>query len=500
MRLDLLLVPLAYFFVVCIGVGAYLMKKYGSTIHGYIAAGGAFGWLLLMSESVLLPFGVGDTINVSQGTWFLGANIAWFKPFVPIFSLTLLYFAIGPWIATVNRRLGARTSSELLGKAYDPLVRFLHASISSAYLIALCAIEMIGTSLIIMAATGLPRSESLLLAAVLFLIYAIFAGVAQVGFLNLINIVVYYIGVILGFIVLTNFIAPGGGWSMVESAATEIAKYTSFFNPQTGDFLLTLGIPLILGTCGWAAVSHFLQFAFTAKDPKEFKKAHPVAMIINGLGSWIWLLLGFVTLVAPAACFGEYASSIEVARQTGDALGALAVTFQALPSYAMVLLLINVLVASLSTGGYGLWAGAMSFVHDIVVPMFPKMSEKRAINLIRVFFVIFVIIAAWAGNLPSVLVYSFVFAWSLCIPLFIILIAALRWKRNSKAALWTIISSWIVTVIWLLFSPIISQSMPSWLHAPVGAVYPSTIIGIIVYAAITLASRERKPSLLAETH
>ncbi|MDI9619263.1 MAG: hypothetical protein QFX33_00355 [Candidatus Nezhaarchaeota archaeon] len=234
-------------------------------------------------------------------------------------------------------------------------------------------------------------------------------------------------------------------------------------------------------------------------DTKAASPGVPLAIMLNGYGTWLWVLLGFVALLVPAAYFGGYAASISAARQAGDALGALAVTLQALPVYASAFLLINVLVATLSTGGYGIWAGAMSLVYDVLMPLFPKISDKRAINLIRLVFVVGVLLGAYGGNLPSLLVNSFIFAWAMTVPLFIIVTAALKWRRNSRAALWTIISSWLVAILWLIFSPVVNQTLPSWLHPPVGVIYPVTIIGVMVYVALTLVwSKETKPSLLAE--
>lgn len=76
--------------------------------------------------------------------------------------------------------------------------------------------EFYGSAAAISGFTGLDIRICIVFAFVFFIIYVLFSGVMQLAAVNLINLVVYYVGVALALIVLTSVVAHISGWKVAE--------------------------------------------------------------------------------------------------------------------------------------------------------------------------------------------------------------------------------------------------------------------------------------------
>jgi len=259
----------------------------------------------------------------------------------------------------------------------------------------------------------------------------------EIGWLNLVNAIVMYLGLILATIFLA-FKLPGGNYSSVAE------YYTSSGN----DFMLSIyGTPEIffafaLGTTIAVVFSQginqmLMQPCMSADSEKTIRNALWIAAPLNGMFGVFAVVIGLTAKTVP-----EFAA-------LGPKVAATTMLVNYLPPWLAALLLASFLAAILSTFAMTSLTPATIFTVDIYKNLYrPKATEADMARVMRITIVVLAAIAMTvAAFLPPILAaINWLFSW--LVPVFWVFVFGLFWKRSSAVAVATLVAAWVANSAW----------------------------------------------------
>ncbi|MEM1514454.1 MAG: hypothetical protein QXH24_00115 [Candidatus Bathyarchaeia archaeon] len=485
-----LIATLLYFFISLTAIGIYVNRKYIRKSIDYTVASRTMPWWLVMFGAILLPFGVGNSLALSESSWIWGSGVLWWMIVGSGLTLVAAFVGYGRWA----RRLGAETPHEAAGKVFDDRFRILSSAAVTVTTIAIASLEMFACSSIFYALLGLPIEYCVIIAFCLYALYVILGGMLQYSILNFINIFVVYAGLAVGMWQINSWLGPVGGIAGVSSYIEEtMGPWSLHIAPpeMLAPLFACLVIPILLAhTC--AVVPICTQPVLGARSEKEVVKGWLPALLLNGFWGYSWTVVGLIAISVPLFLYGPLSGLISMLRAAGTA-GAVPATLFSLVSAgvpAVTGFFIALMAATISTGGILAITGSTWISVDIVKPFIkPNISDKGLLRLLRALTLCILAISMLGAVIRPFLMGGFIYIFSFSIPVFLVTLYGLGWRRNSTAAATTVIIAWIVSILWVLFGPAIMATLPVWLHPPLGIVYPQSIVSVILYPILTLISR-----------
>lgn len=441
MKFGVLLAVIIYELVTTVGIGLVLAIRSRGRQESFLLAGRDMPAPILGATMALTVLGTAHILGLFENAWYLGAASIWFG-FAHVLLLTIICLTTGQWA----RKLEVCTAPEFIEKIYDRKTRTIVTCVMAAMIWGILTLETQGVGIVISALTGWSIQQASILGAVIGILYVLFAGMNQIGWVNMVNTVVMYLGVIVAVVVL-GFKIPGG-WDSVEQFYASGADKWMLNIMGTPEILLTFGLGV---TCSVAfsqsITQNLMQPALSAKSPDTVKKALLWAAPINGLFCVFTVAMGMA------------AKSLPEFQALGPKMAAPTMIVQLMPDWATAWLLAAFLGAVLSTYAMTSLTPATLFVMDIWVPLFrPNANEAYKANAVRLVLIILAVIALIpAASLPPIVAsISWLFSWM--VPLFWFAIFGLFWKRSTGAILGTLVVAWIANCIWSF------TSLPAMLH------------------------------------
>ena len=417
------------------GIGYWLYRKDIGKVHaeGEFALGGrSLPTPVLAVTLALTVLGAAHILGVFEMTWGMGAAAVWFS-IAHVILLVVVCTTTGLWF----RRLGLTTVPEVLKKFYSAELELLVSCVMAGVIFGILTLEAQGLGIVISSMTGWSIQQAAIVGSIIGIFYVVLAGMKEVGWINLINAVVLYIGVILA----TIFVAmklPGGNFDTVAE----------FYKSNDQEFMLSIfGTPTILSTFALSVTvavvfsqgisQMLLQPAMSAKSEASIRKALWIAAPVNGLFGVFMVVLGLTAKAHP------------VYGQLGPKNASMEMLVGLLPGWLSTILLASFLAAILSTFAMTSLAPATIFSVNIYKNLYdPAADDKRVALVTRITIVVLSIIAMCiAAYLPPILAaITWLFSW--LIPVFWIVIFGFTWKRCQLAALLTLIAAWIANSLW----------------------------------------------------
>lgn len=334
--------------------------------------------------------------------------------------------------------------------------------------------QLVGAGAIIQLLVGIPYEISLIIVGVLMMIYVTLGGMLATSWVQIIKAVLLMgaMLVMLVFILFTfNFNISSIFGAVIDKSGMEFLTPGKLYtNPID---LLSLGITLILGTAG---LSHLLVRFFTVPSAQVARSSVVWGMIIIGSFYFIIALIGFSAhaLVGEETITSAGGGGNMAAPLLGQVLGGGAGTlggelFMAAIS-AVAFATIVAVVAGLVITGAGV------FAHDIYTNVIKRgvVDQKKQFVVARYtalaigIFSIILGLLAKNFNVAQLVTYAFAVGASANLP---VIIFSIYWKRfNTKAAVATMLTGPIVTVLLVLMSPNVMGE---------NAIYPLTNPGIV---------------------
>lgn len=430
-----------YELVVILGCAVWLKikeKKQAAapTDEDFALGGRNMGVIVLAPTIALTVLGSAHITGVFEMSYNMGAIAIWFS-LAHVIMIVVACFGTGLWV----RRLGVVTVPQIIKDMYGPGVAIAISCVMAGQVWGVLTLECQGLGIVVSSLTGWNITQAVIVGGILGILYVVFAGMKQVGAVNVINATIMYIGLIIATIYVAGKL-PGGNFDFIEEAIPNSEGGAEFMLSIFGnaDLMITFAVGNIIAVTFCQSISQMLmQTMMSAKDEKTIKKSVWLAAPLNGMFGVFAVILGLAARALP-----EYS-------QYGAKLAATNMLVDMLPMWIAVLLLAALLAAILSTFAMTALTSATIWVHDIYKGYInPDADEKKLANMTRVLIIVLAAAAlAVSVALPEILnAINWVFAW--IVPVFWIVVFGLFWKRNSKVAGTALAVSWIFNVIWSL--------------------------------------------------
>lgn len=447
MKTGILIAVLAYELIVIGGVGVWLARRERGRVQedgSFALANRSLPVSVVAITLALTVLGTAHILGVFEMAWFLGASAVWFS-LAHVILLVVVCLSTGLWV----RRLGVFTVPELLESFFGGATRLAVSCVMAGVLFGILTVEAQGVGIIFASMTDWSIKQGAVAGVVLGILYVALGGMKEIGWINLINAGVMYIGLILA----TLFLAlklPGGNFDSVSDfylTAGEQHMLSIYATPQ---IMWTFALGTTIAVVFSQSVNQMLlQVAMAAKDEGTIKKALWIAAPLNGLFGVFAVVIGLT------------AKSIPEFSALGPKVASTTMLVSYLPPWLAALLLASFLAAILSTFAIISLSIATIFSMDIYRNLYhPQASEADVTRVTRITIIILGLIVMFvAAYLPPILAaMNWLFSW--LVPVFWIVVFGFLWKRNGAAALTTLICGWLANSVWSF------TSLPSLLKVP----------------------------------
>lgn len=441
MNYGVVIAVVIYELVVILGCAVWLKikeKKQAAapTDEDFALGGRNMGVIVLAPTIALTVLGSAHITGVFEMSYNMGAIAIWFS-LAHVIMIVVACFGTGLWV----RRLGVVTVPQIIKDMYGPGVAIAISCVMAGQVWGVLTLECQGLGIVVSSLTGWNITQAVIVGGILGILYVVFAGMKQVGAVNVINATIMYIGLIIATIYVAGKL-PGGNFDFIEEAIPNSEGGAEFMLSIFGnaDLMITFAVGNIIAVTFCQSISQMLmQTMMSAKDEKTIKKSVWLAAPLNGMFGVFAVILGLAARALPE--YSEY----------GAKLAATNMLIDMLPMWIAALLLAALLAAILSTFAMTALTSATIWVHDIYKGYInPDADEKKLANMTRILIIVLAAAAlAVSVALPEILnAINWVFAW--IVPVFWIVVFGLFWKRNSKVAGTALAVSWIFNVIWSL--------------------------------------------------
>lgn len=465
MDLPLLIGVLAYELIVIVGLGVWLQRSHkpGAAEDEFALAGRDLPVPVVAVTLALTVLGTAHILGVFEMTWMMGAVAVWFS-IAHVILLTFVCLGTGLWV----RRLGVSTVPQLLSRAYGLEVRLLVSCVMAGVLFGILTVEAQGIGIIFATLTDWDIQTGAIVGGVLGIMYVIFAGMREIGWVNLVNAIVMYIGLIVATIFIA-FALPEGGFDTVATFYKESDQASAISIWGTPGLLVNFALVNVVAVVFSQSVNQMLlQPAMSAKSESTIKKALWIAAPVNGLFGVFAVVLALAARAQP-----EFAGLPNAPK-----IGVTTMLIEYLPPWLGALLLASFLAAILSTFAIIALSIATIFTKDIYQSLYaPKATPKQLTFMIRaVILVVASIAIAVASLLPPILAAMiWLFAW--LVPVFWLVVSGIWWKRHSGVAVSTLLIAWAANAAWSF------TSLPALLGFGTGAslnAYVTALVSVVV--------------------
>ncbi|MCI8647224.1 MAG: sodium:solute symporter family protein [Firmicutes bacterium] len=479
MNIGVIVAVVIYELIVILGCAAFLKVKEKKMVaapaagdEDFALGGRNMGVIVLAPTIALTVLGSAHITGVFEMSYGMGAIAIWFS-LAHVIMIVVACFGTGAWV----RRLGATTVPQVIKDMYGPGVAIAISCVMAGQVWGVLTLECQGLGIVISSLTGWDISKAVILGGILGILYVVFAGMKQVGAVNVINATVMYIGLIIATIYVASKL-PGGNFDFIEKALPSSEGGAEFMLSIFGnaDLMITFAVGNVIAVTFCQSISQMLmQTMMSAKDEKTIKKSVWLAAPLNGMFGVFAVILGLAARSIP-----EYAAY-------GAKLAATNMLVDMLPMWMSALLLAALLAAILSTFAMTSLTTATIWTHDIYKGYInPDADEKKLANITRIMIIILALAAlAVSVALPTILnAINWVFAW--IVPVFWIVVFGLFWKRNSKVAGLALAVSWILNVLWSL------TPLPAAIGGFIGGLtnpYVTLIVSLVILIIGNLASK-----------
>lgn len=449
-------------------------KKHAVQKDNFALGGRSLSTWIVGTTIAFTGLGAIHVFGLMEMGFIMGYMAAWF-----IIGQAILMTVVCLFTGPLVRKYECASMAELLSHIFGEKMRLLVGCATAGVIWGFMTLEAQGLGIVFNAFTGYSIGLGIFVGAIISILYVFFAGIKEIAYVNVINTVVMYVGVIVG-IILLGLALPGGSWGSVNDF---------YINSGEGWMLSVIGVPQVAFTFGITLAiavvfsqsmnQNLLHVCASAKSPWTIRKSVFMVVLINSC-------FGAFTIA-----MGMAAKSIPELAALGPKLGATQLLIQTLPGWALILLVASFVAAIVSS--YSMVALGISsvFTKDVYVPRFkPEATEKEQVRLIRTLIVIMAFSAAAVGTfLPNILA---ALGWisSFLAPLFFLFLYGLYWKRSEPAVVITTLVAWLVNFLWTF------TALPAALHLPNDINAIVTILIAIILGGILTAVMPGKPSFM----
>lgn len=433
MNWGILAAVLAYEMVVIVGIGLYLSRQIKAGKEGaFLLSSRDLPTAVVGVTLALTVLGTPHIFGLLERAWFDGASAIWFG-LAHVVLLAVVCTTTGKWA----RRLQVTTIPEMASLIFGGAVpRLMVCSVIAGMTWGILTLETQGLGIVFATLTGISIQQGAVIGGVLGVLYVILAGMKEIAWVNLINAVIMYLGLIVAMVFVT--LSLSGGWQAVGEyyISQDQAYMLSIWG--TPEILLTYGLSIVLATVFSQGINQqLLQPAMSAKSEHTVRNALWIAAPVNGFFGVFMICIGLAAKANPES------------NPLGPKLAGTTMLLESLPPWLVAWIFATLLAAVLSSFAMASMACATMFTIDIYKNFYnPDADERMERRVTRIAVVVLALSAGVAAAYlpPIVKAMNWLFAW--LTPVFWMVIFGLFWKRSAKAAVWTFSVTWLLNMIW----------------------------------------------------
>jgi len=428
----------AIYLLVTVGIGWYAARRVHNATD-YLVAGRSLPLYMNMATVFATWFGA-ETVLAVSSTFLkdgLGGIVA--DPFGASFCLILVALVF----ARRFYRLNLLTIGDFYKKRYNRTVEIgTGVAITLSYLgWASANLMALGICFNVLSRGAITLEQGIMLGALVVLVYLLIGGMWSIAFTDLFQTVIIvtgllYIAVLLG--------GQAGGFSKVVATAAGEGKFVLLPSFEAKD-VIALFAAFITMALGSIAQQDVFQRVTSARDEKTAVRG----TLFGGLA---YLVVAFVPMFIAVSAFLIEKDMVEKMLQSeGNDFQLVLPTLilNNTPLFAQVLFFGALLSAILSTASGALLAPTALFTENVLRPFFPRLGDRRLLQLLRTVLVLFTCAALlFALNSRSTMYEMVQSAYKVTLVAALVPLAAgIYWKRATVQG--ALLSIGAGLVVWL---------------------------------------------------
>lgn len=430
---------------------------------------------------------------IGSGTFIAGAEFASKAGF------SALWLAAGAWVGIVLiyflagkiQTFGQYTIGDILEERFGPVARILGAIALIISFTVIVSYQFVAGGFILNVVTdgAIPDSVGTIIAASFVILFTALGGMVAVAYTDLPNGIIIVLACLLA--VPFVYLAVGG---LPEATQQLDSGYFAVINQQFGaNPVLKVGGYFLATMLLLMGVQSMYQKFYSARTPKDARRA----VILWTIGT---VFVETVVVVIAVFAYSKFKDQIDLSIPKEGGKVVLMAARSLVPAPVGVLLLGAACAVVISTGMNYLLSPSTNIMRDVYQRFINKDASQRTMVALQKVFVVILGVLAFllALSMKSVLAQAF-FAYTIYgVAITPALIAALAWKRATKAGgLASIISGTVVCV----FLKIIAEVLPPD-KAPDGdpwgipLIYPALVASLLALVVVSLLTKKQKPAEL----
>ncbi len=430
---------------------------------------------------------------IGSGTFIAGAE------FAAQAGISAIWLAAGAWVGIIViyflagkiRTFGQYTIGDILEERYGPAARLFGAIALIIAFVVIVSYQFVAGGFILNVVTdgAIPDSVGTVIAAVFVILFTALGGMVAVAYTDLPNGIIILLACLLAIPFV--YFAVGG-----LPQATQVLEpgYFAAINEQFGAHpTLKVGGYFLATMLLLMGVQSMYQKFYSAQTPKDAKKA----VILWTLGT---IFVETVVVVIAVFAYSKFKDQIDLSIPKEGGKVVLLAAKSLVPPPVGILLLGAACAVVISTGMNYLLSPSTNIMRDIYQRFLKKdASQSTMVALQKVFVVVLGVLAFLiAMQLTSVLQTAY-FAYTIYgVAITPALIAALAWKRTTKAGgLASIISGTAVCILLKVMAEVLPpEKVPEGDPWGIPLIYPALVVSVGSLIIVSLLTPKPKPEML----
>ncbi len=430
---------------------------------------------------------------IGSGTFISGAEFASKAGF------SALWLAAGAWVGIIFiyflagkiHTFGQYTVGDVLEVRYGPAARLFGAIALILSFISIVSYQFVAGGFILNVATDGKISESLgtVIAAVFVILFTALGGMVAIAYTDLPNGII----IVLACLLAVPFVYLAAGGLQTAQQALD-PGYFAVVNSQFGAHPWLKAIGYFLSTMFLLmGVQSMYQKFYSAKSARDAKKAV------------FWWTLGTifvetVVVVIAVFAFSKLQGQIDLSVPKAGGKVVLMAARSLVPAPVGVLLLGAACAVVISTGMNYLLSPSTTVMRDIYQRFLKRDADQKSLVVLQKVLVVVIGVLAFflATQLKSVLEMSF-FAYTIYgVSITPALVAALAWKRVTKAGgLASIITGTTVCLFLFIMTRVLpAEKVPDGDPWGIPLIYPALVASLVALIVVSLLTKKPKPEEL----
>ncbi|TET69184.1 MAG: sodium:solute symporter family protein [Candidatus Aminicenantes bacterium] len=430
---------------------------------------------------------------IGSGTFIAGAEFASKAGF------SALWLAAGAWVGIIIiyflagkiQTFGQYTIGDILEVRYGPVARLFGAIALIISFTVIVSYQFVAGGFILNVATdgAIPDSVGTIIAATFVILFTALGGMIAIAYTDLPNGIIIVLACLLS--VPFVYLAAGG---FPEATQVLDAGYFAVVNEQFGAHpALKVGGYFLATMLLLMGVQSVYQKFYSAKTPKDARKA----VILWTIGT---VFVETVVVIIAVFAYSKFKGQIDLTIPKEGGKVVLMAAKSLVPAPVGVLLLGAACAVVISTGMNYLLSPTTTIMRDIYQRFVKKEASQSTMVALQKVFVVFLGVVAFflAMRLTSVLEMAF-FAYTIYgVAITPALIAALAWKRATKAGgLASIISGTAACIVLKVLAEVLPpDKAPEGDPWGIPIIFPALIISLGSLIVVSLLTKKPKPEEL----